>query len=71
MEWACPLSRLAGAAALGRGRPVRLPLVQQERPTGPVAPGPQTQERLEPERRGRTAQEPELRAVAQHFRKKK
>jgi hypothetical protein len=65
------LSRLAGAAALARARPVRLPLEQQERPAGSVAQGPQTQERLEPERRGRTAQEPELRGVAQHYQKKK
>ncbi len=68
------MSRLAGAAALALARPVRLPLEQQERPAGPVAPvaqEPQTQERLEPERRGRTAQGPELRGVAQHYRKKK
>lgn len=71
------MSRLAGAAALALALPVRLPLEQQEqqeRPAGPVAPvaqEPQTQERLEPERRGRTAQGPELRGVAQHYRKKK
>ena len=65
------MSRLAGAAALARALPALRPLVQQERPAGPVAPGPQTQARLKPERRGRTAQEPELRGVAQHYQKKK
>lgn len=60
------MSRWVGAAALARALPVRRLLEQQERPTGPVAPVAQ-----EPELQERPVQEPELRGVAQHYRKKK
>ena len=69
-EWACRLSRWVGAAASVRALQVRQLLEQLEKPELELQE-PQTQERQEPERRGRTAQEPELRGVAQHYRKRK
>ena len=59
--------RWVGAAALARALPVRRLLEQQE----PELQEPQKQTRQEPELQERPVQEPELRGVAQHYRKKK